>query len=237
MSYTLHGPRHRDPKLLDIAGMILAGLALLALAFLALSVLGAPAHAAPPCQNGRCAPVVAQQIVGLNPYIYAVTPQYAAPNVAAADVDGILSAARQVERLRAGLGDIQAQGLQQTQAHQQRMQQALTAPPLPEAQPVKATHCPCPDRPIAPPVEPAAPAASDIDAKVLAIFAAKCAKCHGANGKGGLSLVTGATLVEISPDKRWKVWGMAHGGDMPPAPAPALSDDEVETLRQWARQK
>lgn len=231
MSYALHGHRHRDPKLLDIAGMILAGIVLLAILLLAISLIAEPAHAAPPCHNGRCAPVVAQQVVGLNPYIYAAVPQYAAPSVAGADVDGILSAARQVERLRAGLGDIQAQGLQQTQAHQQRLQQALTAPP----QAVVAPNCTdkkCMPAPAAP--EPA-PAANELDGKALAIFQAKCARCHGANGKGGLSLVTGATLVEVSPDKRWKVWGMAHGGEMPPAPAQALSDEESETLRQWAK--
>lgn len=226
MSYALHGHRHRDPKLLDIAGMILAGIALLAILLLAISIFAEPANAAPPCHNGRCAPVVAQQVVGLNPYIYAAVPQYAAPNVAAADVDGILSAARQVERLRAGLGDIQAQGLQQTQAHQQRLQQALTAPP----QAVKA-DCPCPEKPANPPENPD----SSLDARVLTILADKCARCHGANGKGGLSLVVDKSLVSVSPDKRWKIWGMAHGGEMPPAPGQALSDEEVDTLRQWAK--
>ena len=67
---------------------------------------------------------------------------------------------------------------------------------------------------------------------------ANCAKCHddkAAAPGGGLVLFTGGSLIDVPADKRWKIWGMTHGGEMPPK-GPPLSDGDVAALRAWAVQ-
>lgn len=111
---------------------------------------------------------------------------------------------------------------------------------------------PCPD-PVNPPKpEPKPdpspqPVPSDLDGKVTAIFLKNCASCHSGDGaKGGLKLLDAGQLASLGDDPnvteiiKWRIFdrtdgsGLSKDSIMPKGGKP-LSDDDVMTLRQWAR--
>jgi mono/diheme cytochrome c family protein len=82
----------------------------------------------------------------------------------------------------------------------------------------------------------------DLQQKVLAAYAGKgnCLACHGngqASGKFRLTNETGQ-LLKKSSDKRWKIYGMASVGAMPPAAAndasKAMEAANLPVLLQYA---
>jgi mono/diheme cytochrome c family protein len=85
----------------------------------------------------------------------------------------------------------------------------------------------------------------ELQKKVLAAFAGKgnCLTCHG-NGQasGGFRLVDSeGRLLKKSSDKRWKIYGMASVGVMPPAAATdadkAMEAAFLPALLQYALEK
>ena len=90
----------------------------------------------------------------------------------------------------------------------------------------------------------------DVAQAVLKAFMGKanCVSCHGGGGKlsGDFRLVWpgeagGYRLANLPADKRWKVYGMASVGAMPPAAATdaskAMEADYLPALLKWAAQK
>lgn len=88
--------------------------------------------------------------------------------------------------------------------------------------------------------------------KVKPIFEANCASCHlGTNHKGGLSLMTkasmlkggmdGAVIVPGDPAKSLLVRLIRHEGPaedpmpMPPPPRTKVSDADIATITQWIK--
>lgn len=85
----------------------------------------------------------------------------------------------------------------------------------------------------------------DIQEKVLAAFRGRggCVTCHGSTGtnKFRLTMDDGAgkeVLVRLTEDKRWKVYGMASVGAMPPAAAKdatkAMETEHLPHLLRYA---
>lgn len=101
--------------------------------------------------------------------------------------------------------------------HTQPVQPPVVKPPMPMNGGAK---------PVSWLVDDATPA--DLQTKVLEAFTSKvnCVKCHGggAEDKGGFKLVLpdgqgGYRLTKQPSDKRWKIYGMASVGAMPPEAA------------------
>lgn len=89
----------------------------------------------------------------------------------------------------------------------------------------------------------------DLQAKVLAAFQGRagCINCHGPNkGAGGLRLALAdqqgrLRLVALPADKKWKIYGMATSGMMPPTAvndaAKIMESVNFPAILQWASVK
>lgn len=89
---------------------------------------------------------------------------------------------------------------------------------------------------------------SDLQKRVLAAFngRAKCISCHGGDAPAGnLRLVVfnndgTASLADVPADKRWKAYGMASAGLMPPTAAgdatKVMETEHLSALLSWAAQ-
>lgn len=88
----------------------------------------------------------------------------------------------------------------------------------------------------------------ELQKAVLAAYQgrASCVSCHGPGGTNGFKLVLddgagGYRLTKLSSDKRWKVYGMASVGAMPPAAVKdankAMEPQNLNTMLQYAAQK
>ncbi len=144
------------------------------------------------------------------------------------------------EVLREELRSLLQAGGQQAQ-QTQRAAPALTAPaatPPPATKEAVASWGPDTTTP------------ADLQAKVMAAYQGKgnCLSCHGGGGRdaGGFKLVVddgrgGQTLAKQSADKRWKIYGMASVGAMPPAAASdagkAMETQHLPSLLQYTMQK
>lgn len=71
------------------------------------------------------------------------------------------------------------------------------------------------------------------------ILTNRCASCHSgqATTGGGLSFFeANRTIKAINREVRWDILDAVYEGRMPKG-SPALSDEEVDAIRQWARQR
>lgn len=82
---------------------------------------------------------------------------------------------------------------------------------------------------------------ADLQAKLLVAFRGRsnCIACHGPAGKSKFKLVDDEERLLRQPsDKRWKVFGMASSGAMPPTaakdPSKTIEPEHLQTLLQWA---
>ena len=81
--------------------------------------------------------------------------------------------------------------------------------------------------------------------QVFEIFKSKCLECHGESRKGGLDLRTHATMIKggasgravipHEPQKSRLFLMVSHADpdDVMPQKGPKLSDEDIETIRQW----
>lgn len=106
------------------------------------------------------------------------------------------------------------------------------------------------ERAVPPPPQPAARTVpnlpdtatpQELQDRVLAVFSGKgnCINCHSQTGKSGFKLVDGEDrLLPLPSDKRWKAFGMASAGAMPPQAATdaskAIDGEQLKTLLEWA---
>lgn len=93
------------------------------------------------------------------------------------------------------------------------------------------------------------PPKSVLEEKVLKIYTEKCAKCHAdENDDGGLTLLKGGKLVINENDKeelairtnvflRTDAGLLQEGETRMPKGSPPLSDEDVNTLKLWMREK
>lgn len=93
------------------------------------------------------------------------------------------------------------------------------------------------------------PPKSVLEEKVLKIYTEKCAKCHAdENDDGGLTLLKGGKLVIHENDKeelairtnvflRTDAGLLQEGETRMPKGSPPLSDEDVNTLKLWMREK
>lgn len=100
------------------------------------------------------------------------------------------------------------------------------------------------ETPATPPIPEPVDTTPDADKKVLSIFSANCAKCHGdTKSDGGLTLVKGGKLVDVSLAQAVLVHHRTNAVSLDtdeaamPKGTPALSDDDVDTIRLWMVKK
>lgn len=68
------------------------------------------------------------------------------------------------------------------------------------------------------------------------VLTARCAQCHtGAAAKGSLAIFTEPGKLNPAVD-RFVLWEAADSGQMPPAPAKEIPDDEARVLREWVKE-
>ena len=159
-------------------------------------------HAGQPLCNVR-----QQFALPLNSHYYAVQPQSAALSVSPADVNSIIRARQELDRLEAALTQ---SSLLSAQRLQQQPRIELQAPPVP-----------------VPLIQPQALKADPV-ATIFAKY--KCDACHKTTGH---TIFAGA---DISGGKRWEVLGRVASHNMPKGDGETLTQEEVETIRSWAEQ-
>ena len=74
---------------------------------------------------------------------------------------------------------------------------------------------------------------------VAQIFQTKCASCHTGSSKngGGFAMFNDAgQLLNMNREQRFVIFDQVYGGEMPKG-QDSLSDNDVEAIRQWARQR
>jgi mono/diheme cytochrome c family protein len=136
-----------------------------------------------------------------------------------------------------------AQAAQQTAVQGLQAQQMLAQPPPPPQVPAA----------VAEKSEPDDQTPAELQAKVVAAYKGKgnCLSCHGIDGQSGpkgkpFRLVLddgkgGQVLRKLTSDRRWKIYGMASVGAMPPAAAndanKARESTHLPALLQYAAQK
>jgi hypothetical protein len=104
-------------------------------------------------------------------------------------------------------------------------------------QPMPPAVPPAPADKPAGPLSPRSKAA--LDAKVSAAVVSNCAACHNPTKKSGdVQLVDDdGKLLEVPEGLRWKCYGLASSGAMPPKGKPPVSDADLQLIYQFAAQK
>lgn len=184
-----------------------------------------------PCRTFRSF----RQVAAVQPNAYyQVQQQKAVPFLYSGDVDAFLKIQSEIHRLEQGLASGQVSHEQKMLAVQQSLYQirALQSQQM-RAQALKDCSNGAPG---APPAE-ALPGANvgNLDAKVMAIFTArKCTTCHGGKADGGFQIASGGRLTQDARELDWCILGRVASGNMPKEPHEPLTDEEIQTVAEWA---
>jgi len=80
--------------------------------------------------------------------------------------------------------------------------------------------------------QPKAQTKTNVEPKLVALMAAKCVSCH-AGGANGINL-SEENLGVVPEASRWKSFGFVNSGHMPKKKEHRLTDEEVQTVYNWA---